>query len=441
MSNSGVIRKIFVVFAGSALTRAVSFATMLLLVRSFDPANFALFAIVDTVIGFAAGVVTSGVNWWMIRFVSQNGIENSEQVVRRAFLIQISYAVVAAGIVLLSSSFIADSIFRKPETRVYVQIAAMGIFGNVLFFFRSALYQSAKRFRYDAQFNVISAVLFLASVFVYLHIINGHSMIPVCIAHVLVPAIVSGVALVLSGPLFRAKISFGKTDRRLLFTSGLSGVKWLLTYSLALWFTGQVHMIVMTSFRPLDEVGVYALAMKIYLISMMLTNSINAVLLPQLSSMKTRSDLKLELKKTFSITFWIAILILAVIPFLDFLLVAVAGESYRPAVPPLRVLLVGTALSAVFSPPVNALFALGKYRELATGGIGLTAIGLLLHLVFTARYGSMAAAIVLVSTYFLMNLYLSSIAVVSLMRDTSPPDGDLEQGLKGQDLIKTEFPV
>jgi len=414
--NSHIVRKIAVVFAGTALSRAVSFITMLLMVRSFMPEDFALYAIVDMVIGFTTGAVTTGANWMMIRSVSRNGIENSERVIKSSLLYQSTYAAIIAILIYAYARYIASVILNKPDSIEYVRIAAFGVIGHVLFAFRSSLYQSAKRFRSDAKYNVISSTLFLLVVTSYIYLLNGRSMIPVCIAHVSVPAVVSIIALRKTMNIRIQSFKVHSVVSGMLVSLRKHNAQWLLVYSIMLWLNGHIHMIVITSYRPLEEIGVFTLAMKIYMMTMIVTNSVRTVLMPQLSSIANHSKIKEEIKKVLPITTVIAITILLIVPLLKPLIVPIIGTKYADAVAPLSILLVGTGLATLLSPYVSALFSLGEYKIFATGGIALVMSSIVLSMLFTTKYGGIAAAAVITSTYFLMNAYFTIAVAMRLKR-------------------------
>jgi O-antigen/teichoic acid export membrane protein len=137
--------------------------------------------------------------------------------------------------------------------------------------------------------------------------------------------------------------------------------------------------------------------------------------------------LALEMRRMLRATGILAAFIVAMIPVATWLLVPLAGQEYGPATGPLRVFLLGTALSAVFSPPVNALFALGKFRVLALGGLAMVSGSTALHLILIPRYGAMAAALVQVGSFFAMNFFYSWVASRLTRSGPTPSEGKPEE--------------
>jgi O-antigen/teichoic acid export membrane protein len=424
-----VFRKVLVVLAGSAGSRAISFVTMCLLVRSFAPEQYGLLSTVDTINGFCAGIIATGLNWWMVRTVSLDGISRHAKGIRTSLLGQLGWSLACGIALVLGSRFVANSILRKPETEPFVILSAVGVLGYVLVAYRSALYQALKLFRRDSMFNVLNSAAFLASLAVLVFFVKATSVIPVALAYVAVPIAVSSVALVLSPGrrVGQEPVSMPVESRGTTGSDSRRGIQWLLIYSLALWLSAQVHMIVLTRCRPLSEVGSYALALKIYLMSLMVTNAVNVVLLPQFSSSVHSGRLALEMRRMLRATGILAAFIVAMIPVATWLLVPLAGQEYGPATGPLRVFLLGTALSAVFSPPVNALFALGKFRVLALGGLAMVSGSTALHLILIPRYGAMAAALVQVGSFFAMNFFYSWVASRLTRSGPTPSEGKPEE--------------
>jgi O-antigen/teichoic acid export membrane protein len=407
------------VLAGSGASKAISFVSMWLLVQCFAPDDFGRFSAIDTVNGFCSGAITTGLNWWLIRNVARgSNSASARKAARTVFAIEASYGLVVGLVLLLAAPLVASWFFSKPELTPFIRMSAVGVISYILVAYRSSMYQASRMFKRDAVFNVVNSGLFLAAAIASI-ILLGRGLQTVGALYVTIPLLVSGAALVLprfsAGPLRREE-----TDP--IPETGDKGYSWLVFYSLSLWLASQVHMLVMTRTRSLEELGAYSLALKIYLVSLMITNAINVVLLPEFSACRSRAELKAHYRRTFRLSAIGAGAIAVTIPFVGLLLDAIAGDRYSEAVPALRILLVGTAISTLLSPPANVLFAEGRYRTLALIGALAALLNAAGQFVFTPRFGAVAAAGVQVGSFLLMNGAFSLIAAGLLARsDRVPP--------------------
>ncbi len=182
---------------------------------------------------------------------------------------------------------------------------------------------------------------------------------------------------------------------------------WLLCYSLCLWFAGQFHIFIMTRYFPLQEIGLYGFAYKVYGLSLMLMHAINVVLLPTFSGMTEMDVLKSSFRRVLKATSLVSVGFLISIPFMGLFVELFAGARYTGSTTMLKILIFGTATSTMFSPPVNILFALDKFKTIAMGGFILIGINLMGHLMVTRHLGGLGAASIQVLSHFLLNIYFT----------------------------------
>ena len=166
-------------------------------------------------------------------------------------------------------------------------------------------------------------------------------------------------------------------------------------------------MIILSRHFPLHEVGLYGFAYKIYGLSLMLMMSIKTVLLPTFSGITEKAVLEKSFIKTLKATAWVSFCILVSIPFLGMFVEFFAGDRYAGACTMLQILIFGSAMSTLLSPPVNVLFALDKFKLIAMGGLFFIVVNVIGHLVFTSRYGGTGAAVVQVLSHLVLNIFFT----------------------------------
>jgi O-antigen/teichoic acid export membrane protein len=408
-----ITRRAGIVLAGSGASKAISFITMWLMVQCFAPDDFGRFSAIDTVNGFCSGAIATGLNWWLIRSVARGGNSGAaRRAARKVLAIEATYGLVAGTALLLGAPLVASWFFSKPELAPFIRLSAIGVISYILVAYRSSLYQASRMFARDAVFNVVNSGLFLAAAVLAILILN-RGLLTVGALYVAIPVLVSGAALLL--PRFSAS-GAQEEEKEQIAAPADKGYSWLVFYSLSLWLMSQVHMLVMTRTRSLEELGAYSLALKVYLVSLMLTNAINVVLLPEFSACRTRAELRSRYRKTFGLTALGALAVAAAIPFVGIILGAIAGDRYAAAAPVLRILLVGTALSTLLSPPANVLFAEARFRTLALIGASMAVLNVAGQAILIPRFGAVAAAGVQVGSFLLMNGAFTILAARLLSR-------------------------
>jgi O-antigen/teichoic acid export membrane protein len=402
------VTSIATVFAGSSISRVIGFFTAWFLVRHLTPQDYGIFSVLDTVSGISAGLLTSGLNWAMLKSIaaSQDNLEHAWYVARKVLKIELVYGIILATGIFVGADALAQHLFRKPELSFYLRLCSIGAIGTILLGFRSGIYQGFKYFRQDALFAVLQASVYLAVVIVLLFcgLLNIRHL---AVFYIVVPLLVSLYAVAL----LKNEFKKGKhvTISKFFRTMSRDYI-WLLVYSLCLWFAVQINLLALTRYFPMKEVGLYGFAFKIYGIALMLTNSINVVLLPTFAGITDRQALREIFLRVLKGTTGVSLGFLVTIPFLGLFIKFFAGPHYLGATGMLQILMFGAATSTILSPPVNVLFALNKYKFIAVGGILLAIVSAIGNLTLTKNYGGIGAASVQTLSFFILNLYCSLVA-------------------------------
>ncbi|MEJ7810896.1 MAG: oligosaccharide flippase family protein [Gemmatimonadaceae bacterium] len=415
--RSGLFRSVATVFGGMASSGAIGFITTLVVVRHLRPADYGVFAVLDTVVGISGGLLVTGFNWSMIRSVAATRGEPGHGwlIARRVLTVEVVYALFAGAALFLAADVIATRLLHHASLAPYVRLCSIGVLGSILYEYRRALFQAFKEWKLDAAFGVAQSTLYLGIVAALL-VAGALRIRPLAVAYIAVPLLFSVLALVTvrkrlaavsdAGPGAAA----GATQPASLAGMGSMGgmarsYGWLLCYTLCLWLVTQVHMLVVTRHSPLAEIGVYGFAYKLYGISLMLMSAVRVVLLPTFSELSDRAVLARSFWRAFRATTAISVLWLLSIPFIGLFVGIFAGGRYAAATPILQVFMVGAATSTMLSPAAMALVALEEFVALAMGSVVVAALNIAGHLLITPRYGGVGAAGVQVLTHLVLNAY------------------------------------
>lgn len=358
--------------------------------------------VVDLLINVSAGLLIPGINWLMIKAVAAGREQARASGIARGVLeVEIIYALVIAAALYVGAPLLATHVLRHPETAAYVRLSGLGVIGSILFSYRRALFQALKRFATDARFTIAQAALYLIAV-VSLVMTGTLQIRPLVIVYVIVPLLVSLAAL----RSLRDELA-GSTagDRRAILRAMAPASGVLSWYTVCLWIASQVHILAMTRLFPLEAVGLYGFAFKVYLVACMAMSAAQVVLLPTFAALEDTTTLRTSFHRALRAMTWTSLAWWATIPFIGVLIHYVAGDRYLAATPVLQVFMVGAATSTMLSPASSMLVTLGRYSDLALSGTLMLAVNILGHLVITPRYGGVGAAAVQVTSFLVNNLY------------------------------------
>jgi len=403
--RSHLFKNVSTVFGGNVLAKAVGFVITWILVRHLTPSEYGIFSILDMVAGVSAGLITTGFNWSMVKSVAVHKKEPAKawHIAWVVLKIEVIYGIVLAIGLYFGADFLSKRLFHKPELLFYLRLCSIGVIGNILFNYRSAIFQAFLRFKMNALFTVTHSLCYLGIILLLL-LASQFNIRVISIVYVVLPLAISIVAFAILKDGF---IKGRKEHFPNFFSSMGVNYGWLLCYTLCLWFAGQFHMIILSRYFSLHEVGLYGFAYKIYGLSLMLMMSIKTVLLPTFSGITEKTALRRSFEKTLKATAGVSVCYLVSIPLLGIFVDLFAGARYSGACTMLQILIFGTATSTFLSPPVNILFALDKFKLIALGGLIFITINVIGNLIFTPLYGGMGAAVIQVLSHLVLNSYFT----------------------------------
>lgn len=164
----------------------------------------------------------------------------------------------------------------------------------------------------------------------------------------------------------------------------------------------RVDILILSMFRPDQEVGWYSLAYKIIENGLFFPAMLGGLLLPHITSAITSADTKRAndlVSQGLLLSFYIAIIaVMILVIFADPLIAFIGGSGFEPSGPLLRVLSLALAIMFFGNIFGFALIALEKQRTLAVL-YGVLVLGnIILNIMYIPRYGAIAASWVTVIT-------------------------------------------
>jgi O-antigen/teichoic acid export membrane protein len=196
--------------------------------------------------------------------------------------------------------------------------------------------------------------------------------------------------------------------------------KWYVAYGGLLTVASQVDLLSMYHFFPLDQVGVYALALKIFSVSMLGIAALQSVLLPRLATAHGREELESLFWRMVRLSVPIAMfagffLIVAA----KYIVLIVGGEKFLGAVTPFRVLSLAIAESILLSTHSQFLMVAKRYLSLLLSGVVYFLTSVILSYTLIRAFGSVGAAFAVLGSLLITHLFVTS-SVVFMFRSHQP---------------------
>lgn len=382
-------------------SRLLAAVSLMIVLRHISRETYGLVSLFQSSVSVAAGFILTGVNWGMIREISANvRTRNEAEVVNGAFRFTLICALV------LGFAFALFYPFQKQELsgellHWFLLFLVWGIVASSLMNFSIALLQAKNQFPTMAATLVAQGLLTLL-LYTALTWMQTLSLIWILLATSSTPLLF--LIVVVAKGYLRASSFHGALDVIVVI---IKKYRWYILYSSLLLLSSQMDVLMMANFFSSRDVGIYSVAAKLYSILLLALSAVHSVLLPAFCGLNDKRDMYAKLRYSFKFTVPTALfLVVTSFLFSGFIINLFAGNSYSEAITPFRILSIGSAISIVFSPSVNVLFALNRVRRIAFSGCLLITVASLGHIFITSRFGAVGAAAVTVVAYATINIFV-----------------------------------
>jgi O-antigen/teichoic acid export membrane protein len=398
-----------IVLAGTILGAALRYIFELILARRLGPSLFGVFFLGFSIFKLLENVATLELGSGMLRFVSLHKGERKPERVKGTILAGLKVTLLggaATGLVLfVFSSPLSLGVFHEVQLIPVLRIFSLGLIftaaTEIFVFSLQALgaveYRVYTRMVFEPALSILLAFLFLSL---------GMGLLGASLAFLL--PIIMGVFLSfwflkkLFSPLVRNEVVPSANTKRLLSFS----LPLFLAGLLAL-FIRQVTPLMLGYFRPAQEVGVYAAALRTSLLLALILDSFNAIFAPMIADLTNRRELK-KLAELFKVvTKWIFALVLPL--FLTFIffgrdVLGLWGRGYKEGLTCLVVLCVGQLINCITGPVGYMISMSGRTMISLANTSGVLLLNIVLNIFLIPRYGILGGAIAVSLALSLVNL-------------------------------------
>jgi O-antigen/teichoic acid export membrane protein len=348
-------------FGSQGVERALTFVAVTLVLRVLPVANSGAFVLMLKVAGFSGVLATLGIQGGAVQMVSgalAEGREYWANAVLRAFLwTRVTMVVPLVLVGFVGGPWIARHIFGHPAVGAYVCWGFISAAANALLMFSLHHLQARQSF---VRYTTLTVLTTLGKLAVVALLIAAGLLSAFGAAAIWALLPVGGA---LAG-LFLAPADFIKRSRRKhsrLARAELARLgRWLTLSSMIGVIFINLDSLLVTRFLGLQAVAWYGAAINLSAVVVVLATSLFTVLLPAVSRLAEPRQVRLFFWRALLLTSAGSAALLPVIALAPWLMRAVYGTRFLPAVPAFRFLFAGALLCVIYSTAGVVFLALRK---------------------------------------------------------------------------------
>lgn len=406
---SQLAKSLMLVFTGNMVAAVLGFLTVLIISRELSVSDFGLFNIAISIMLIASQISGLGMEKAIMKFTSfylGEGKKNEAvQVLKVTLFVRIITTLIFMVLIYSTAEMLSSKVFYYPGLTPLIKLASIGILAaTLLSYLRFSLYAS-QEYRRAVILQLLVDIGKLSGVFFLIFFLKLDAFVALAI-FAFSPFL--GV-LVGFRQFYRVIVSAGKPTKKLLkelFSYG----KWLFISKVCKIILPYVAIFLIAKMLDIESVGIYCLALNLTRIFPILTNSLNAVMLPEFSRFKELERLEDYIKKSLKISFFI---VMSVVPFLFFsqqIILFFFGSRYLESVHVFNWLLLGNIVGIINSTNNAALYSINKPNIVTIANLAKVGLMILGCYLLIPYLGVLAPAILLliirVGTFGYFTAYL-----------------------------------
>ncbi len=419
-----VIRSTVLFVVLTTLGSGALYLWRLLLAHELTPTDMGLFFAVFGFISLVGGIrefgTTSAAVKYVTEYLTTKRYRDMREMVWWMFIWQLSIFLIAAAGVLLFSNLLVKDYFKDPRSfalMMWLLLLSLITVIETVFF---TIFQGFKATKEFSMMGFLRGVFALTFTYLFLKLGWG----------VLAPAVGYVVALVLVMAIcgwwvWRLHPSFFTEFPRLRWKMFRTLARFAIPVTIGLigtWAFSYVDTVVLTYFRSLEEVGLYAVAFSLVMVMRQLPKALSVIVFPVSVELFTLRDARLAegIRKLHKYLMVGTLpLGLGLIAYGHVVLHLLFPASYIDALDILRLLTVAFVLYAVVAVNSSILLGLGKPRAYSLVMIVGAIINVAFDIILAPHYGLWGIGVANILCQIAM-LTLSTVSLHGVLKNTTP---------------------
>ncbi|MCX7928137.1 MAG: oligosaccharide flippase family protein [Patescibacteria group bacterium] len=331
------------------------------LARMLGPSDFGIFSVAIVTLTLVADITDFGTNSGIVNFVSKYVKVDSNkayQFLKLALKIKIIVSIFVIVIGNFLASYLARSVFFKPELEFPLRLVFLGVAATHLFTFAICALQSYQKFLSWSFLQIFTNGLRLLSIFLasYLWSLNVVNSI---LIYLIYPFI--GFLLVF---VFIPNSFIKVKNENKRFGEFFAYNKWIASFAIIAALNSRLDTFITARLLDSMQVGIYSAANQLVQVVPQIVGAIGAVLAPKIAACKNKKDLTSYLKKVQVMVLGIAFLGLVSIPVAIYFIPVLFGSEYLPSINVFIILMISMLIFLVAVPIHQTVFYFFQYPKL-----------------------------------------------------------------------------
>ena len=409
------LREVSFVYAGSLLNGASLLALNIVLARGLTLEMFGIFSLAIMVLGTVAEMSDFGLNAGLLRFAPYYLASGDEDKFKQLIKIIWRWRVTLTAVLTIGSAVasypLAYYLFGQPAIAPYVLYASLGIGGVVLLGFLATYLQARQRFYYNSTLQALKGFLRLALV-VILWLEGVTSLFAYLTVYIFIPWILFFLNFHLFPAGFTRQLAGEEIKQKIRSQLGRFSF-WLTVSSFTAIVGSRIDQVMISHYLGLAEVAIFTAAFQFIQLFPIIYNSINSVLTPKISGLKSKTEVAALVVKTFK---WMCVATLAIAIVIypsQYLIILLFGSNYSASMPVYVILAYALLLNVLTIPFSLTITVFNQTHLVAASGAVHLIVNVIANLILIPRYGIIGAAyafaisvVVLVAWNTLWALYI-----------------------------------
>lgn len=390
-------------FGGKIVAMILGLILNMMITRYYGVESMGLFALVNSFFAIALILSLMGIDTVILRLVPEYlhrySFNTVKSLYRKIVVMIILASIIITGISYFKIEWISDYFFGKVEIRNLLSIAAMFVVINALGALNLNFIRGFKSIKLYAVLEVIRPLSKILSLLI-LTLLSVHIYNP--------------VYSILVGNIFFMLISFGLVRYVLNFNSDLVSANRyerdykvnyfsILSLSFPMFLTAallivisQTDIIMIGMLADVKQVGIYAIVMKLAVLTSFVMGAINTMVAPKFSELFHRRQIK-ELKdvaqKSSKLMFWTSFPIVLILVIFGTILLRIFGDEFTIGYVPLIIVVLGQFIGSMVGSVGYFLNMTGHQKSLNKLVVFAGALNIILNYYLIPIYGIDGAAI------------------------------------------------
>lgn len=391
LSKSKIAKDSAIVLAGNMLSAGLGFIATILITRTLDPAQFGLFSVALAVMGIASQFSDFGVSTGMVRFASLY-LKNDNQKANLIFKVSLKLKLIITTLVFLIGFFASESlavnVFGNLQLIFLLKLAFIGAFGASLAAYIGATLQARQSFKKFTLINLIAPVGKIALIGL-LFLTYKLNLLSALTTVIILPFIAFLIgSLIIPKDFLKVKGDENEALHDLFHFS-----KWILVLIFCVMIFQRLDVLMLGYFKVAEEVGYYSAAFGLTSALTILTGSFTVVLLPEISKLTEKDEIKRYIRKVLKVTTILAMLLLPLIFIAKPFILTIYGVEYLGSVIIFKLLCLNTMFILIAHPITLVIYSINKPEISAYVSILQLLANFLGNFLLIPSYGAIGAAI------------------------------------------------